>query len=86
VPGAGLEPARTLPGPRDFKSAPSHLQQTLAGTKALYQRTFARWYSASLYLAASWFSYSVSYSWSYKENVAEQVPFGGAAGLLQCVP
>jgi len=23
VPGAGIEPARTLPGPRDFKSTPT---------------------------------------------------------------
>jgi hypothetical protein len=29
VPGAGLEPARTLPGPRDFKSRIYYLQQTL---------------------------------------------------------
>ena len=27
VPGAGLEPARTLPGPRDFKSHPYPMQQ-----------------------------------------------------------
>jgi len=27
VPGAGLEPARTLPGPRDFKSHPTLAQQ-----------------------------------------------------------
>jgi hypothetical protein len=62
VPGAGLEPARTLPGPRDFKSVTYYLQQTLPGRKALYQRDFTRSYSVFLLLTAQWFSYSVSYS------------------------
>jgi hypothetical protein len=38
VPGAGLEPARTLPGPRDFKSVTYRLQRELTHVKALYQR------------------------------------------------
>src|SRR5439155_2905989 len=62
VPGAGLEPARTLPGPRDFKSTNYYHQPTVTDRKALYQRGFPRWYGASLLLPASWFSYSVSYS------------------------
>jgi len=62
VPGAGLEPARTLPDPRDFKSTTYYHQQTVAGRKALYQRGFPRWHAAYLLLTASWFSYSVSYS------------------------
>jgi len=37
VPGAGLEPARTLPGPRDFKSANYFPHQSLTCRKALYQ-------------------------------------------------
>jgi hypothetical protein len=61
VPGAGLEPARTLPGPRDFKSTIYYLQQTLAGRKALYQRALLRSYGVFLPIAAAWLSYSVSY-------------------------
>jgi hypothetical protein len=38
MPGAGLEPARTLPGPRDFKSTEyCHHEQPTCG-KVLYQR------------------------------------------------
>ena len=38
VPGAGLEPARTLPGPRDFKSTEYCHHEQLTSSKALYQR------------------------------------------------
>src|SRR5215475_12418806 len=41
VPGAGLEPARTLPGPRDFKSTNYCNHQQLPSTKTLYQRRFS---------------------------------------------
>ena len=41
MPGAGLEPARTLPGPRDFKSINYCYQQQLTSTKTLYQRRFS---------------------------------------------
>jgi hypothetical protein len=61
VPGAGLEPARTLPGPRDFKSRFYYLQQTLAGRKALYQRGLLTSCGVFLPVAASWLSYTVSY-------------------------
>jgi len=37
VPGAGLEPARTLPGPRDFKSTEYCHHQQLTNSKTLYQ-------------------------------------------------
>ena len=40
VPGAGLEPARTLPGPRDFKSANYSRYQQLTCRKVQYQRGF----------------------------------------------
>jgi hypothetical protein len=36
VPGAGLEPARTLPGPRDFKSTEYCHHEQLTNSKALY--------------------------------------------------
>jgi hypothetical protein len=61
VPGAGLEPARTLPGPRDFKSTFYDLQQTLAGRKALYQRGLLTSYRVFLPVGASSLSYTVSY-------------------------
>ena len=40
VPGAGLEPARTLPGPRDFKSTEYCHHEQLTNSKALYQWGF----------------------------------------------
>jgi hypothetical protein len=40
VPGAGLEPARTLPGPRDFKSANYYPYQQPTCRKVLYQWGF----------------------------------------------
>ena len=40
VPGAGLEPARTLPGPWDFKSANYLPYHSLTDTKTLYQWEF----------------------------------------------
>ena len=36
VPGAGLEPARTLPGPRDFKSHPALMQQRQTKSKSRF--------------------------------------------------
>ena len=41
MPGAGLEPARTLPRPRDFKSTKYCRHQQLPSTKTLYQRRFS---------------------------------------------
>src|SRR5262249_46895914 len=41
VPGAGLEPARTLPGPRDFKSIKYCHHQQLTSTKTLYDGEFS---------------------------------------------
>src|SRR4029077_14408940 len=38
VPGAGLEPARTLPDPRDFKSSKYYPYQEPRCRKVLYQR------------------------------------------------
>ena len=38
VPGAGLEPARTLPGPRDFKSYHTLAEQYQAQSHALLSR------------------------------------------------
>ena len=40
VPGAGLEPARTLPGPWDFKSTNYSRYQQLICRKVQYQRGF----------------------------------------------
>jgi hypothetical protein len=74
LPGAGLEPARTLPGPRDFKSVTYYLQQTLPGRKALYQRSFPRRYGAFLPILAAWFGYTVSYSLVTVATCAQTAP------------
>jgi hypothetical protein len=62
VPGAGLEPARTLPGPRDFKSTNYCHHQQLSSTKTLYQREIFCWYSVFPALSCSWFGYNRGYS------------------------
>ena len=62
VPGAGIEPARTLPGPRDFKSGVKHPHLTLTDKKALYSLGSPPWYSAFLLLAVCWFGYNIGYS------------------------
>src|SRR5262245_36000076 len=41
VPGAGLKPARTLPGPRDFKSTNYCHHQQRTSTKTLYRWGFS---------------------------------------------
>jgi len=62
VPGAGLEPARTLPSPQDFKSRNYKYYPTVTDNKALYRRAFPYRYGAFVFLTAEQFGYSVSYS------------------------
>src|SRR5262245_25331325 len=71
VPGAGLEPARTLPGPRDFKSTSYCHHQQLWSTKSKYQHDFWRWYFSLVLLGCSEFSYSDSYSKTTRAGVFE---------------
>lgn len=60
MPGDGLEPARILPDPRDFKSATISSCQQLISNEALYQREFSIGYPAFLLLSLQCFRYSDS--------------------------
>jgi hypothetical protein len=62
LPGAGLEPARTLPNPRGFKYVACYRQQTLTGRKALYGREFNLPYGALVFLGVAWSNYTVTYN------------------------